>query len=327
MRIQEEILRLKKQRNAVILAHYYEDGAIQDIADYVGDSLHLAQVGRDSQAPVLLLAGVYFMAESVKVLAPHKTVLVPDAQAGCSLVEASPYDAYLKWRKEHPTGLAMTYINSSAAVKSISDVICTSSNAEKIVKAMPKDRPILFGPDKNLGGYLAKKLNREMIMWDGACEVHILFSAKKLFQLKQSHPEAKVLAHPECEPAVLQFADVVGSTSKLLSEVNDQSFTKFIVATEPGIFHQMQKQRPEAEFILAPGKEGCGCQDCPYMKLNTLEKIKSALENLSPVVELKRDDLLKAYVPLKRMMDITDDRPVFWPDEFVDHPKDISVSN
>ena len=236
--------------------------------------------------------------------------------AGCSLVQHSPYEKYLEWRKQHPNGIAVTYINSSAEVKSISDVICTSSNAEKIIASIPEDRPILFGPDKNLGRYLAKKFGREMVLWQGACEVHVLFSARKLYELKLEHPDAPVIAHPECDEAVLQYADVIGSTSRLLQEVKDNPAKTFIVATEHGILHQMQKARPDATLIQAPAEGSCACNNCPYMKLNTLEKIEKALESLEPSVSVPGDIRTKAQVSLDRMMDITAGRPVTWPDRF-----------
>ncbi|MAE75063.1 MAG: quinolinate synthase [Bdellovibrionaceae bacterium] len=314
--IESRIETLKKKHNALILAHFYEDGDIQDIADHIGDSLFLAQQGQQSEAPVVLLAGVVFMAESVKILSPNKTVLAPDMNAGCSLVQHSPYEKYLEWRKQHPNGIAVTYINSSAEVKSISDVICTSSNAEKIIASIPEDRPILFGPDKNLGRYLAKKFGREMVLWQGACEVHVLFSARKLYELKLEHPDAPVIAHPECDEAVLQYADVIGSTSRLLQEVKDNPAKTFIVATEHGILHQMQKARPDATLIQAPAEGSCACNNCPYMKLNTLEKIEKALESLEPSVSVPDDIRAKAQVSLDRMMDITAGRPVTWPDRF-----------
>ena len=314
--IESRIETLKKKHNALILAHFYEDGDIQDIADHIGDSLFLAQQGQQSEAPVVLLAGVVFMAESVKILSPNKTVLAPDMNAGCSLVQHSPYEKYLEWRKQHPNGIAVTYINSSAEVKSISDVICTSSNAEKIIASIPEDRPILFGPDKNLGRYLAKKFGREMVLWQGACEVHVLFSARKLHELKMEHPDAPVIAHPECDEAVLQYADVIGSTSRLLQEVKDNPAKTFIVATEHGILHQMQKARPDATLIQAPAEGSCACNNCPYMKLNTLEKIEKALESLEPSVSVPGDIRTKAQVSLDRMMDITAGRPVTWPDRF-----------
>lgn len=316
MEIEDRIRALKKKHNALILSHFYEDGAIQDIADAVGDSLFLAQRGEAATNPVILLAGVVFMGESVKILSPDKTVLVPDLAAGCSLVDSSPADKYKTWREQHPDAICISYINCSAEVKALSDVICTSSNAEKIVNAIPRDRRILFGPDKNLGRYLSKKLNREMILWPGACEVHILFSSRKLFELKVEHPDALVLAHPECDEAVLQYADIVGATSVLLKAVAERPEKKFIVATETGIFHQMKKARPEAELIQAPAQGACACNDCPYMKLNTLEKIERALETLSPEVTLSPDLLNTARVSLDRMMKISRGESVNWPVAF-----------
>ncbi len=320
MTMTEKIQKLKSERDALILAHFYQDGEIQDLADACGDSYFLAKKGQESTASVILLAGVVFMAESVKILNPTKTVLVPDMKAGCSLVQSSPYEQYLEWRQEHPDGIAMTYINSSADVKSISDVICTSSNAEAIVRAIPKDRPILFGPDRNLGRFLAQKIGREMIFWPGTCEVHVLFSARQLFEMKEAHPDALVIAHPECDESVLAYADVIGSTSKLLNEVQtNTSRKKFIVATETGIFHQMKKLRPDAELIQAPTLGHCACNDCPYMKLNSLEKIAMALETLEPRVELSAEQIEKARLPLQRMIDITEGRSVRWPERF-EHP-------
>ena len=308
--LREEILRLKQERQALLLAHYYEEGDIQDVADFVGDSLALAQQSEKFTNPVLLMAGVVFMAEGIKILSPEKTVLVPDLKAGCSLVDHSPFDKYKAWKDSHPGSILVTYINSSAATKSISDVICTSSNAEKVIAAIPKNSPILFGPDHNLGTYLVKKTGRPMVLWPGACEVHVLFSARKLFELKREHPEAPVLAHPECIDAVLEYADVIGSTSKLLEEVIKNPAKKFIEATETGIFHQMKKIRPDVELIQAPVEGSCACNECPYMKLNTLEKIKSALENLNPEVKVDPLTIDKARLPLQRMMDISAGRPV-----------------
>ena len=310
--IQDQIQELKKKHNALILSHYYEDSAIQDLADHIGDSLKLAQIGQKSDTPVILLAGVVFMAESVKILSPDKTVLVPDMNAGCSLVDHSPIDKYTAWRKQHPHGIAVTYINSSTEVKAISDVICTSSNAEQIISSIDKDRPILFGPDRNLGRFLSKKLNREMILWPGACEVHVLFSVRKLFELKRENPNAVVLAHPECLEEILEEADLIGSTSKILQEVSNNPSDTFIVATEAGILHQMQKLRPDARFIQAPNEGSCACNECPYMKLNTLEKIKKSLETMEPQIHLKEDIARKAMLPLQRMMDITDGKPMQW---------------
>jgi quinolinate synthase len=314
--LRSRIAQLKAERNALILSHYYEEGPIQDIADHVGDSLALAQWGEKATNPVILMAGVVFMAESVKILSPDKTVLFPDADAGCSLVQHSPYDKYLAWRRQHPDAICVTYVNSSAEVKSITDVCVTSSNAEKIIGAIPKDRRILFGPDRNLGRYLAKKLDREMILWPGACEVHILFSSRRLFELKSEHPNAVVLAHPECDEAVLQYADVIGSTKRLLDEVTRNPAKEFIVATEFGIFHQMQKARPDAKLIQAPAQGSCACNECPYMKLNTLEKVARCLETMQPRVELDPTLIDKARVSLQRMMAITRGETVTWPRAF-----------
>lgn len=308
--LREDILRLKRKKNVLLLAHYYEDGSIQDIADFVGDSLALAQQGEKATHPIVLMAGVVFMAESVKILSPDKTVLAPDTAAGCSLVDSSPYEKYKAWKDAHPGSVLVSYVNSSAEVKGISDVICTSSNAERIINAIPSNRTILFGPDRNLGSYLAKKTGRQMVLWPGECEVHVLFSSRKLFELKNTHPDAPVLAHPECIDAVLEYADVIGSTSRLLEEVKNHPSKKFIVATEPGIFHQMKKARPDVELIQAPAEGSCACNECPYMKLNTLDKIKSALETLQPEITVRPDVVEKARLSLRRMMDITAGKPV-----------------
>lgn len=315
--IAADIQRLKKEKNAVILAHYYEDGDIQDVADYVGDSFYLAKMGQKVEQQVILLAGVVFMAESVKILNPTKTVLVPDLEASCSLVKGAPYDQYLAWRRKYPDGIAVTYINSSAAVKTISDVIITSSNAAEIVKSIPLDRPVLFGPDQHLGRWLSKQLKREFILWPGACEVHVLFNAKRLVELMSQHPDAVVIAHPECDESVLQYAEVIGSTSRLLEEVEKNPAKKFIVATETGIFHQMQKKRPDAELIQAPVLDaGCLCNNCPYMKMNSMEKIRHALQTLQPEVTLEESVRAQAQVSLDRMMAITSGKPVQWPAAF-----------
>lgn len=312
-----DIQRLKKEKNAVILAHYYEEGPIQDIADYVGDSFYLAKMGQQVQQDTILLAGVVFMAESVKILNPSKKVLVPDQGASCSLVKGAPYEKYLAWRRQYPDALAVTYINSSAEVKSISDAIITSSNAQQIIESIPKNRQILFGPDQHLGRWLSKKLDREFILWPGACEVHVLFNAKKLNELISEHPDAVVIAHPECDESVLQYASVIGSTSRLLEEVKNNPAKKFIVATETGIFHQMQKTRPDVTLIQAPVLDsGCACNDCPYMKMNSLEKIKLALETSKPEIQIDEALRLKAKIGLDRMMDITSEKPVTWPTHF-----------
>jgi quinolinate synthase len=312
-----EIKKLKKEKDVALLAHYYEDGAIQDIADYVGDSFYLAKIGQQVSNKNILLAGVVFMAESVKIMNPEKTVLVPDLNASCSLVEGAPFDKYLAWRRQYPDAICVTYINSSAEVKSISDAIITSSNAAQVVSAIPSDRRILFGPDQHLGHWLSKKLNRQFILWPGACQVHILFNAERLASLIKKHPDAVVIAHPECDDEVLKYASVIGSTSKLLEEVQNNPAQKFIVATETGIFHQMKKLRPDVELIQAPVvDENCMCNDCPFMKMNTLEKIKHALETFKPEVTLDESLRVKASVSLDRMMKITSNQPVIWPDKF-----------
>lgn len=313
----ERILEAKAKHKALILAHYYEDGPIQDIADHVGDSLALAEYGQKADNPVILLAGVVFMGESVKILSPEKTVLVPDMNAGCSLVDHSPYPKYLQWRQQYPDAICVTYVNSSAEVKSITDVCVTSSNAEKIINAIPQDRRILFGPDKNLGRYLSKKLGRDMILYPGSCQVHVLFEARKLFELKSAHPNAVVVAHPECDEAVLQYADVIGSTAKLLNEVKTNPAKEFIVATEYGIFHQMQKARPDATLIQAPAQGACACNECPFMKMNTMDKVANALETLTPQINLPPELIEKSRASLQRMMAITHGEPVTWPTRFL----------
>lgn len=312
----DRILRLKQERNAAILAHYYEAGEIQDIADHVGDSLFLAEKGATLTNPVVLLAGVVFMAESVKLLSPEKIVLAPDLLAGCSLVDESPAEKYLQWRLQHPHAIAVTYVNSSARVKAISDVICTSSNAEKVIEAIPRDREILFGPDQNLGKFLVRKLSRPMTLWQGSCMVHVLFSQKRLHLLKLEHPDALVIAHPECDETVLNNSDFVGSTSALLNFVEKSQAREFIVATEDGILHQMKKKRPDALLIQAPTEPSCACNQCPFMKLNTLEKIANALQNLSPQVNVSEALRERAKIPLSRMLQIQRGERPDWPAQF-----------
>ena len=313
-----EIQKLKSEKDVAILAHYYAEGAIQDLADYVGDSFYLAKMGQKVSQKNILLAGVVFMGESVKILNPEKTVLVPDLQAGCSLVDGAPFDKYLAWRRQHPDAVCMTYINSSAEVKSISDVIITSSNAAQILESIPRDRRILFGPDQHLGKWLSKKTGREMILWPGSCQVHILFNADRLKQLIAEHPDALVIAHPECDDEILKHASVIGATSKLLSEVEtNKEYKKFIVATETGIFHEMQKRRPDAELIQAPVvDQNCLCNDCPFMKMNSVEKIYHALKTFKPEVSVPEELRLKAFTSLDRMMKITAGQKVDWPESF-----------
>ena len=314
--IKQEIKELKEKHNALIFAHYYQDGEIQDIADELGDSLFLAQRGSEVKAPVVLMAGVVFMAESIKILSPEKRVLIPDTKAGCSLVDHSPFEAYKKWREEHADAIMVSYVNSSAEVKALTDITCTSTNAVDIINAIPKGRKILFGPDKNLGAYLAKKTGREMLLWPGSCQVHVLFSAKKLMDLKAEHPDALVIAHPECEEPVLALADKVGSTSFLLKEVRENPGTKLIVATEEGIFHEMRKQRPAATLIQAPAQGNCACNECPFMKMNTLAGIRNALKSMDPEIRVSADLVERARVPLERMMKVGRGEEITWPERF-----------
>lgn len=314
MTIKEEIIRLKKDTDTAILAHYYQEGDIQDIADYVGDSYYLAKIGQQINQRNILLAGVVFMAESVKILNPDKTVLVPDLAAGCSLVDEAPFEKYKAWKDQYPRGITATYINSSTQVKTISDVIVTSSNAHQILNSIPSDRPVLFGPDVNLGKFLQKETGREMVMWPGSCQVHILFEAQRLIEMMKQHPDAIVIAHPECDDSILMWAKVIGSTSRLLEEVEKNPAKKFIVATETGIFHQMKKKRPDALILQAPvADKGCACNDCPYMKLSSLEKIRNAMLKKEPQIHVEESLRLQAQIGLQRMMDICSGKKVEWP--------------
>ncbi|NLE88907.1 MAG: quinolinate synthase NadA [Myxococcales bacterium] len=303
--LDSEIRRLKRERNAVLLAHYYQDSEIQDVADFIGDSLQLAQEAKRTQADVILFAGVHFMAETAKILNPERTVLVPDMAAGCSLADGCPADRFRAWRARYPGAVAISYINCSAAVKAESDIICTSSNAEKIVRSIPADQQILFAPDRNLGRYLIKKTGRDMVLWPGSCIVHETFSLRKLVELQQQHPEAKVIAHPECEEPLLDMADFIGSTAALLRFVQNDPASQFIVVTESGILHQMKKVAPEKELIPAPPAASCHCNECPFMRLNTPEKIFLALRDLQP--ELQMDDALRvaAKKPIERMLELS----------------------
>lgn len=302
-----EIGRLRRERKAVILAHYYQDPDIQDIADHLGDSLELAKRARDAkEAEVILFCGVHFMAETAKIVNPSKIVVIPDLEAGCSLAEQCPADQLRAWKARHPDHYVVMYINCSAATKAESDIICTSSNAERVIRAVPEGRPILFGPDKNLGAFLIKKTGRHMDLWPGACMVHETFSSQKIAALKAKHPDAKFIAHPECEEHVLQLADFVGSTSKLLEFVQKDPGTKFIVGTETGILHTMKKHVPGKELIPVPYEDrtaACqGCNACPHMKRNTLEKIYLALRDLRPRIEMPEELRLRALLPLERML-------------------------
>ncbi len=299
----EKINRLKKEKNAVILAHYYQDPDIQDIADFIGDSLELAKAAQKSTADVILFAGVHFMAEGAKILNPSRKVLLPDLRAGCSLSDSCPPDRLRAFKEKNPNHFVVSYINCSAAVKALSDVICTSSNALKIVEKVPKDRPILFAPDRNLGRWVMEKTGREMTLWQGSCMVHETFSERKIIDLKTKHPKAKIIAHPECEENLLKLADFIGSTSALLKYVIESPDSEFIVATEAGILHQMQIKAPGKILIPAPPNQNCACNECPFMKLNTLEKVANALETGGPEIFVPEPILSQAKASLQRMLD------------------------
>jgi quinolinate synthase len=301
---EQEIRRLKKQLNAVILAHYYQESEIQDVADFIGDSLALAQQAAKTSADVIVFCGVHFMAETAKILNPTKQVLLPDLDAGCSLADRCPPPAFRAFKDRHPNAFVVSYVNSSAEVKAMSDVICTSSNAEKIVRQAPKDRPLLFAPDRHLGRYVMQKTGRQdMVLWPGSCQVHEIFSEKKLVQLKVAHPDAVVVAHPECEEPVLRHADFIGSTKALLDHVLASPAKKFIVVTEAGILHQMQKGAPEKTFIPAPPDNGCACNECPFMKLNTMEKLYLCMRDRKPELQLSPALQMAALKPLQRMIE------------------------
>ena len=300
-----EIERLKKEKNAIILAHYYQEPDIQDVADYIGDSLGLAQKARDTDADIILFAGVHFMAETAKILNPGKKVVLPDLKAGCSLSDSAPPEVFAKWRQNYPDHVVVTYINCSAGMKALSDIICTSSNAKAIIDSLPADQPIIFAPDKNLGAYLNKVTGRNMVLWNGACMVHEIFSLEKITKLKTRHPEARFIAHPECEEAVLRIADYIGSTTQLLKYTKSDSAESYIVATEPGILHQMQIESPEKTFIPAPPNNACACNECPHMKLNTLEKLYLCLQYETPELTMDEELRLAALKPIDRMLEIS----------------------
>ena len=302
---QEEIKKLKQELNAVILAHYYQESEIQDIADYVGDSLDLARRAKYAEADVIVFAGVHFMAETAKILNPDKMVLLPDLEAGCSLADSCPAPLFKAFREKHSDHIAVSYINCSAAVKALSDIICTSSNAEKIINQIPENQPIIFGPDRNLGKYLVKKTGREMLLWDGTCIVHETFSEKKIIDLQLENPGAKLIAHPECEDAVLNRAEFIGSTSKLLNYVKEDSSDSYIVATESGILHQMRKAAPDKILIPAPPEKNCACNDCPYMKLNTMEKLYNCMKNKEPQIVMDGETMRKGLAPIERMLEMS----------------------
>lgn len=300
-----EIERLKKEKNAVILAHFYQEPDIQDVADFIGDSLALAQKARQSDADIIVFAGVHFMAETAKILNPTRKILLPDLKAGCSLADSAPAGLFKAFRDKHPDHIVISYINCTAEIKALSDIICTSSNAEKIIESVPLGQPIIFAPDKNLGAYLNKKTGRKMLLWNGACMVHEIFSLEKITKLKIRHPEAKIIAHPECEEAVLAVADYIGSTTQLLKFSETDSAKQYIVATETGILHKMQQNSPEKSFIPAPPTNSCACNDCPHMKLNTLEKLYICLQYETPEIMMDENLRLAAKKPMDRMLDIS----------------------
>ena len=306
MNLKEEINRLRREKHAVILAHYYQEGDIQDLADFVGDSLALAQWASRCDADILVMCGVHFMGETAKILCPDKKVLVPDLTAGCSLADSCPPDRFADFVEAHPGHTVISYVNTSAAVKALTDVVVTSGNARRIVESFPADEPIIFGPDRNLGAYINAVTGRKMLLWDGACHVHEQFSAEKIAALKAAHPDAEVLVHPECRPEVVRLADVVGSTAVLLKHAVKSACRRFIVATEAGILHEMRKQCPDKEFIPAPPATGPhACNECDFMRRNTLEKLYACLRDESPAIEVDPDTAARAVRPIERMLELS----------------------
>lgn len=307
LNLKEEILKLKKEKNAVILAHYYQKGEIQDLADYIGDSLALAQIAARIEAPIIVLCGVHFMGETAKILCPDKKVLLPDTKAGCSLADSCPANEFEKFIKEHPGHTVISYVNTSAGVKALTDVLVTSSNARQIVESFPEDEKIIFGPDRNLGNYINSITGRNMTLWNGACHVHEQFSVAKIVELKKQYPQAKLLVHPECKNSIVILADKVGSTAALLNYAINSDAKEFIVATESGILHEMKKKCSDKIFIPAPPEDStCACNDCNYMKLNTLEKLYNCLKYEQPVIEVDSEIAEKARIPIQRMLDISE---------------------
>ena len=300
-----EIERLKKEKNAILLAHYYQEPDIQDVADYIGDSLGLAQQAEKTSADMIVFAGVHFMAETAKILNPSKKVVIPDLKAGCSLSDSCPPPLFKKFKEQHPDHVVVSYINCSAGIKALSDVICTSSNAKVIVESFPKEQPIIFAPDKNLGAYINKVTGRNMLLWNGACMVHEIFSLEKITRLKVRHPDAKIIAHPECEDPILRIADFIGSTTGLLKFTQKDDAKEYIVATETGILHQMEKASPDKTFIPAPPNNACACNDCPHMKRNTLEKLYLCMEYEVPEITMDEELRIAAKKPIDRMLEIS----------------------
>ena len=306
MDFREEINRLRQEKNAVILAHYYQTGAIQDIADFVGDSLALAQWAAKTKADILVLCGVHFMGETAKIICPDKKVLVPDLAAGCSLADSCPADQFAQFVQAHPGHTVISYVNTTAAVKAVTDIVVTSTNARQIVESLPKDEPIIFGPDRNLGNYINSITGRHMLLWDGACHVHEQFSLEKILALKAQYPDAEVITHPECKRPVVEVSDFVGSTAALLKHTIKSPKTQFIVATESGVIHEMRKQSPNKEFIPAPPNDStCACNECNFMRLNTMEKLYNCLKNETPEILVDPEVQQKAILPIRRMLDIS----------------------
>ena len=300
-----EIEKLKREKNAVILAHYYQENDIQDIADYIGDSLGLSQQAAKTDADIIVFAGVHFMAETAKILSPKKKVLLPDLKAGCSLADSCPPHLFKKFKEQYPDHLVITYVNCTAELKAMSDIVCTSSNAVQIVESLPPEQKIIFGPDRNLGRYVAKKTGRDLVLWNGACMVHEIFSREKITKLKERYPAAKFIAHPECEEAILEMADYIGSTTGLLNYTSKNAANEFIVATESGILHQMERANPGKKFIPAPPNNTCACNDCPHMRRNTLEKLYLCMKNEQPEIFVPEDIIVRAVKPIERMLEIS----------------------
>jgi len=305
MNFKQEVLKLKKQKNAIILAHYYQVPEIQDIADYVGDSLGLAQKASETNSDLIVFAGVHFMAETAKMLNPESKVVLPDLEAGCSLADSCPLDKFVNFKEKYPDHIVISYINTTAAIKTVTDVVCTSGNALQIVESFPKDQKIIFAPDKNLGGYINRMTGRNMVLWDGTCKVHDILNTESILKMKAENQDALLVAHPECNPPVLELSDYIGSTTGMLKFTEKSNAEKFIVATETGILHQMKLNSPNKEFLVVPSDETCACNDCPYMKLNTMEKLYFALRDEKPEIILDRETIEKAKKPIEKMLEIS----------------------
>ena len=304
--LEQAIIQLKKEKNAVLLAHYYQESEIQDLADFVGDSLGLAQKAASTDADIIIFAGVHFMAETAKMLNPSKKVILPDLKAGCSLADSCPAPLFKKFKEKHPDHVVVSYINCTAALKTMTDICCTSTNAKQIIESIPADKPILFAPDKNLGAYLQKTTGRDMVLWNGACMVHEIFSKEKIVKMKIEHPNAQLIAHPECEAHLLEIADHIGSTSSLLNYTKESAHQEFIVATEPGIIHQMEKLSPGKKFYPAPSTDDtCACNECPHMRLNTLEKLYLCIKHELPEIHLSKEVIEKGVGCIDRMLDVS----------------------